>query len=109
MKPIKHTNYHTYQQAIEHALELSGPQEVFFAEYQAKIITELLIKQECKPVAVLDYGCGDGTLASIVSQLLPEARIHGIDIAEELIEIAQEWYGTENDKTEFWQTTDQKL
>lgn len=101
MEPIKSFKNSTPAEAIEHALELSGPQAVFFAEYQALIIRELLKKHNSQPMRILDYGCGDGTMAYLVHALLPNARIQGVDNSEELIEIARGWYGALNDRLSF--------
>ncbi|MGE0009788.1 MAG: trans-aconitate 2-methyltransferase [Candidatus Babeliales bacterium] len=99
MEPFRTDNL--YQEALEHALELAGEQAAFFAEYQAHIITKILNKQGTNPATILDYGCGDGTMAYILSALLPQAQIQGVDTSDELIEIAQGWYGTKNEKLRF--------
>ena len=35
-----------------------------------------------RPNAVLDCGCGDGSLLSVIARRIPCGRLHGIDIAE---------------------------
>lgn len=88
---MKHNNpSHNLQNALAHALELASPQEVFFAQFQAHIITQLCTTQ---PLTMLDFGCGDGTLGYLISQIHPQASITGIDTHTERIEIAQGWYG----------------
>ncbi len=101
MNSIKQIKHHILEEAFEHALELAGPQAVFFAEYQAKIIAELLQKQGCKPSRILDYGCGDGTMAYLMHALLPNAHMQGVDSSKDLIEIAQGWYGAKDNKLSF--------
>ncbi len=101
MEPLKSFKNNISEEILMHALDLSGPEAVFFAKYQAKIIAELLKKMGNNPARILDYGCGDGTMAYLMQALLPNANIQGIDTSKELIEIAQEWYGVKNDKLSF--------
>lgn len=83
----------SYQQALEHAIELCGLQEAFFADFQAKIVASLMQEHNMAPKHVLDYGCGDGTMAYLLSHYVPQAHIHGVDTNQDLIDIAQGWYG----------------
>jgi ubiquinone/menaquinone biosynthesis C-methylase UbiE len=41
------------------------------------------------PSSVLDIGCGEGLVVRQLRQICPDARIHGLDIAPNLIEAAQ--------------------
>lgn len=93
-----------YQESLEHALELSGPAAVFFADYQVKTLINLATKEGNQPQRILDFGCGDGTMAYLISSLLLQAHIHGVDISGDLLEIAQGWYGIKNNKLTFNQT-----
>ena len=34
-----------------------------------------------EPVRILDCGCGDGSLLSIIQRALPSAELHGMDVA----------------------------
>lgn len=93
-----------YQESLEHCLELSGPEAVFFADYQVKKMVNLLKSENNQLQRILDFGCGDGTMAYLLSSFLPLAHIHGMDISTDLLEIAQGWYGTKNNKLTFNQT-----
>ncbi len=41
------------------------------------------------PAAVVDLGCGPGTLTATLARRWPRARVHGIDSSAEMIEAAQ--------------------
>lgn len=92
MEPMKNYPLNISHEALYHAIELSGQDAAFFALYQAEIVVSIIHKQGLKTPHILDYGCGDGTMAYLFSQLLPDARIQGVDGDAESIEIAKEWY-----------------
>ena len=45
------------------------------------------------PESILELGCGTGALTARVARRFPEARIHAIDAAQEMIAIADERMG----------------
>jgi tRNA (cmo5U34)-methyltransferase len=43
-----------------------------------------------KEINVVDLGCGTGTISKLVKQKFPSSRIHCVDIAENMIEVAKQ-------------------
>ncbi|MBV8550487.1 MAG: class I SAM-dependent methyltransferase [Acidobacteriaceae bacterium] len=50
--------------------------------FRYKLIADELSAAELRPETVLDCGCGDGSLLSVVARQIPSAELHGIDIAD---------------------------
>jgi len=85
-----------YRQNLDKSLSLSGETSNFFAEYKAKKLLGWLPNLYNKKINILDFGCGDGTMASYVSKLFPQAKIKGIDISQESIYCAKKKFPTIN-------------
>ena len=56
-------------------------------EWGNKLISELNLKGDEK---ILDLGCGDGALTQILSNLVPNGFIIGVDASKGMIEVAKE-------------------
>jgi 2-polyprenyl-3-methyl-5-hydroxy-6-metoxy-1,4-benzoquinol methylase len=50
--------------------------------FRYNLIAEELVRMGLRPHAVLDCGCGDGSLLSVIASRIPCERLDGIDIAE---------------------------
>ena len=50
-----------------------------------------------KSPLLIDYGCADGTLAKYIKDIYPDAVIYGYDIDENMLELAKQKLGDEND------------
>ncbi|OHD39969.1 MAG: methyltransferase type 11 [Spirochaetes bacterium GWF1_31_7] len=64
-------------------------------EWGTKIISEFKLNGK---ESILDLGCGDGTLTSLLSELVPDGNVLGIDASEGMIKTAKE---LENQKLTF--------
>jgi len=51
----------------------------FVFERRARVLAEALAAQIPRGAAVLDVGCGDGTIASLIAQLRPDISICGVE------------------------------
>src|ERR1041385_2056248 len=56
----------------------SHPANRFRYELLAKELDRLSVK----PLRILDCGCGDGSLLSVIGRHLPAAELHGMDVAD---------------------------
>jgi 23S rRNA (guanine745-N1)-methyltransferase len=54
----------------------------------AVALQERLAALEFEPARVLDLGCGDGYYAAALGQVLPHAKVFGIDIAKPAVKLA---------------------
>jgi len=70
--------------------ETSASQGFFFDRIQRKVID--LAKQDIKPEAILDVGCGTGRLLRKAKQQWPNAKLIGVDAAEKMIEQATQLF-----------------
>lgn len=52
-----------------------------------------LPKATSEPYTILDVGCGTGIIVPILQRFFKNAKIVGIDISTEMIELAQKLYG----------------
>jgi 2-polyprenyl-3-methyl-5-hydroxy-6-metoxy-1,4-benzoquinol methylase len=49
--------------------------------FRYDLIARELHEMRIQPARILDCGCGDGSLLSVVGRILPDAELHGIDVA----------------------------
>ena len=51
----------------------------FVSERRTRVLAEMLAARLPQNAHVLDVGCGDGTIASLITQLRPDVSIHGVE------------------------------
>jgi SAM-dependent methyltransferase len=51
----------------------------FVFQRRARVLAEMLAAQIPQRASVLDIGCGDGTIASLIAQLRPDISIQGVE------------------------------
>lgn len=51
----------------------------FVFERRTRVLAEMLAKQIPQGASVLDIGCGDGTIASLIARLRPDISIQGVE------------------------------
>jgi tRNA (cmo5U34)-methyltransferase len=65
-----------------------------------QLLVAVLAKMSSKPGRILDLGVGTGNLASLLLRAFPDARLIGIDIVQEFVEIAKYRLGDFGDRIE---------
>ena len=83
-----------YRELHSKQIALSGESGEFFAAYKAEKLAQWLPQLQ-GPVAILDFGCGDGLMASRVHHRFSAARVIGVDASPRSVEHAQRKYGGE--------------
>lgn len=74
---------------------------------QLKSALELIRRMELRGNEhLLDIGCGDGKITAILSTLLPEGRVLGVDASEEMIEFASKRYPKDRYPNLSWRVVD---
>ena len=61
---------------------VSRSHESLVSGRRARVLAELLAAHVPRNSRVLDIGCGDGTVSSLIQSALPSAQIQGIEITE---------------------------
>ena len=93
MAPVKKAEYddyiNEYRATQNKQIAIFGETGDFFAEYKVKKLAEWLPGLAAKPLAVLDYGCGDGLMASYVRRYFSNASVYGVDPSSKSIEQAR--------------------
>lgn len=54
--------------------------QVFVHQRRVRVLAEALGTQIPNAASVLDIGCGDGTIASLIAQLRPDISIQGVEV-----------------------------
>lgn len=74
---------------------------------QLRSALELIERMEIRgDEHLLDIGCGDGKITVLISSLLPEGRVLGIDASEEMIDFARRRYPRERYPNLSWEVVD---
>lgn len=73
-----------YQKAHAASLSLSGEAPEFFAKHKLDCLRKLGVKPQC---VVLDYGCGTGSLTTLLNDEYRE--VHGFDPSAKSLEVAK--------------------
>jgi SAM-dependent methyltransferase len=88
-----------YGTALEEALSASGETSDFFARGRIAWLARRLGEMKERPRTVLDYGCGIGTTAPVLHELLGVDAVTGIDVSPLSVAHARRQFGGE--RTQF--------
>ncbi len=83
-----------YDAALDRGLALTGESKTFFAEGRVKWLAGCLRKAGHTPGRCLDFGCGTGTAAPFLLDLLGAESITGIDPSEDSLQVARRDHGS---------------
>jgi len=88
--PAKFDEYaQTYGAALETTRAATGEDSEFFARGRVKWLAQCLGVLEEPPRRLLDFGCGSGSTAPLMLDLLGGQSLVGIDVSERSVEQAQ--------------------
>lgn len=81
---------HSYQDLHQASLRASGEEPAYFAAYKVAYMAACLdVEHAAAPIRMLDFGCGVGGSIPHLRQQFPAARIYGVDVSGESLEIAR--------------------
>ncbi|MCK4499051.1 class I SAM-dependent methyltransferase [Candidatus Babeliales bacterium] len=81
-----------YRKRQDQLLWLSGESSEYFAKYKAQKLLEWLPELIDKKIKVLDYGCGDGVMASYIPKYFKNSIVYGTDPSEKSIREASQLF-----------------
>ncbi len=82
-----------YDEALAQGISVSGEDKDFFARGRVDWLARCLKSLGMEPKSVLDFGCGTGSAAPHLCELLKPATLTGADISEQSIALARRQYG----------------
>jgi release factor glutamine methyltransferase len=89
-EPLQHivgsTSFCGLEITVNRDVLIPRPETELLAEQAWKFLATL----NCQPSTILDFGTGSGCLALAIAAKSPQARVHGIDISEAALKLAQE-------------------
>jgi SAM-dependent methyltransferase len=78
-----------YDASLEQGISISGESKDYFAAKRVEWAYRCLAREGCDPSSIVDYGCGTGTGIGHLLTSFPEARILGVDVSENSLEVAR--------------------
>jgi SAM-dependent methyltransferase len=87
-----------YEDALAQGLAVSGEGKEYFAKGRTGWLRYCLDGLQEEVESVLDYGCGDGSNSQWLVEILKAARVIGLDRSGNMIQKAQQKYGTERNR-----------
>jgi SAM-dependent methyltransferase len=85
-----------YDRDLLRGLCLSGESPEWFATRRIAIVRDWLESQGRRPTDIMDFGCGTGNHIPILADAFPQARITGIDISTDSLELARQQHHQAN-------------
>jgi SAM-dependent methyltransferase len=83
-----------YDEALAQGISVSGEDKDFFARGRVEWLARCLQAITIKPKRVLDFGCGTGSAAPHLGEVLKPDQIVGVDISEQSIGLARQRFGS---------------
>jgi ubiquinone/menaquinone biosynthesis C-methylase UbiE len=79
----------TYAQQHGSSVAISGEEPEYFSQYKIDDLVRICDLDGLKPARILDFGAGIGNSLGPMKRAFPDARISGIDVSEESLEICR--------------------
>jgi len=83
-----------YDAALEQGLSVSGEGKLFFARGRIAWLAGRLRALGVRPRVVLDFGCGTGTSAPYLLDLLGARTVIGVDVSPASLDVARRRHGS---------------
>lgn len=83
----------SYRDLHKESIRASGEEPDYFAAYKVAYMAAQLGKESAeRPLDILDFGCGIGNSIPHLAKAFPIARLHGLDVSGESVEMARASY-----------------
>jgi SAM-dependent methyltransferase len=83
-----------YDAALAQGISVSGEDKDFFARGRIDWLARCFRELSVKPQRILDFGCGTGSAAPHLNEVLTPNFVTGVDISEQSIAIARQRFGS---------------
>lgn len=83
-----------YDAALAQGISVSGEDKDFFARGRIEWLAKCFERLSFTPKSVLDFGCGTGSAAPHLTEVLSPSSVTGIDISEQSIALARQRFGS---------------
>lgn len=83
-----------YDAALAQGISVSGEDKDFFARGRVEWLANCFEQLSFKPKSILDFGCGTGSAAPHLAEVLSPTTITGIDISEQSVALAKQRFGS---------------
>jgi SAM-dependent methyltransferase len=87
--PVSFDNYaDKYDESLNQALAITGEDKYYYASERVRRLKEVLAGHNHRVSRILDFGCGTGTAAPYLRDMLGAEKVTGIDPSGESIRVA---------------------
>lgn len=85
-----------YQRYLNSGRErhFSGETMDYFCQGRINWLARALRQRNCVPCRILDFGCGIGNAAAVLSRVFPNTDVLGVDVSSKSLEIASDSYAS---------------
>jgi SAM-dependent methyltransferase len=83
-----------YDDALAQGISVSGEDKDFFARGRIEWLAKCFEQISFKPTSILDFGCGTGSAAPHLREVLSSTTITGVDISEQSVALAKQRFGS---------------
>lgn len=84
-----------YDAALSQGLAVSGEDKNFFARGRVTWLQRCLTRIDARPHTVMDFGCGIGSAAPYLLEMLDATDVTGVDVSEKSLAAARHLNGSE--------------
>ena len=84
----------SYDRALNRGLSISGEGKEYFAERRVSWLAGRMAEAGVRARVVMDYGCGTGTAAPYLRDMLGAEQVIGVDVSEESLKEAERTHGS---------------
>ena len=101
MKPSAHFDDYAenYDCALNQGLSATGESKDYFARQRVIWLSQCLRQMSLRPQRVLDYGCGTGSTAALLLEVLEADYVIGVDSSMKSVSVARQ---THTQRTQFF-------